>query len=51
MTSSNDSAEVDLDKCYGCGNCAAVCPTGALVLTEFRPIEHIRTSSKVGSLG
>ena len=46
-----DIAEIYLGKCYGCGNCAAVCPTGALILTEFRPIEHIRTSSKVGSLG
>ena len=34
-----------------CGNCTAACPTGALVLAEFRPIEHIRTSAKVGNLG
>ena len=47
----HDIAEVDFDRCYGCGNCAAVCPSGALVLTEIRPKEHIRTSSKAGSLG
>jgi ferredoxin len=47
----DDVAVIDLSKCYGCGNCVTTCPTGALSLAEHRPIEHIRTSAKVGNLG
>lgn len=37
-------AVVDLDKCFGCGNCALACPSGALSLVEARPVESIRNT-------
>ncbi len=33
---------VNMDKCYGCGNCVITCPEEALTLVEVRPKEHIR---------
>lgn len=29
-----DAPAVDLSKCTGCGKCARVCPTGALMLSK-----------------
>jgi ferredoxin len=26
---------VDKEKCYGCGECAAICKTDAIILTEI----------------
>lgn len=41
----NDSgkihAKILADKCWGCGNCVIMCPTGAIRMTVVRPPEHI----------
>jgi NAD-dependent dihydropyrimidine dehydrogenase PreA subunit len=38
----NGIALIDLEKCYGCGNCVIKCPVDALILEEIRPETHIR---------
>jgi ferredoxin len=42
----NGTAQINLDKCFGCGNCVTACPSGALILTEIRPVESIRVAKK-----
>jgi len=37
-----DTAVINLDRCYGCGNCVIACPEEALKLVELRPLGHIR---------
>jgi ferredoxin len=38
----NGEVSIDQEKCYGCGNCAHICPVQAIALEEARPIEFIR---------
>ena len=38
----NGTADINMDRCYGCGNCVITCPEEALILEEIRPREHIR---------
>ena len=33
--SQNDKAEIDQDKCVGCGLCAVTCPENALSMVRF----------------
>jgi NAD-dependent dihydropyrimidine dehydrogenase PreA subunit len=35
-------ASIDVEKCYGCGNCVLACPVQAIILEEARPPEFIR---------
>ncbi len=40
----DDIARIDLDSCFGRGNCVPTCPSDALVLEEVRPREFIRST-------
>ena len=42
----NDTASINLNQCYGCGNCVIACPEEALALEEIRPREFIRVKAK-----
>jgi ferredoxin len=37
-----DEVSFDPEKCFGCGNCAHVCPADAVILEEARPPDFIR---------
>ncbi len=41
LSISDDVAQVDSDKCFGCGVCCVICPTEAMKLKEVRPPEFI----------
>ena len=38
MTEKNAVPEIDLEKCTGCGTCAAKCPVHAVVLIEGKAV-------------
>jgi NAD-dependent dihydropyrimidine dehydrogenase PreA subunit/biotin operon repressor len=39
-------AVIEPDKCWGCGNCAVLCPTGAIRMKTVRPPEYIPDTYK-----
>ncbi len=42
---------VDEKMCFGCGNCAAVCPTGSLVMVRRRKLEPPEAKDKLSQMG